>query len=64
MTRMGDPHDPILDTHMAAAATNLTPRRIQQLVKAGQIPNYGRPRRILVRLSDVTRVCGDPHHLT
>lgn len=52
--------DPILDTEMAGHVAGLSPRRIQQLVKAGEIPNHGKPRRILVRMSEVVRVCGDP----
>lgn len=56
-------NDPILDTRDAATAAGLTPRRIQQLVKDGHIPNLGTPRRIRVRLSDVLPVTGDPLQL-
>ena len=52
--------DPVLDTRDAATAAGLTPRRIQQLVKEGRIPNVGTARRIRVRLSDVLSVTGDP----
>ena len=53
-------NDPILDTRDAATAAGLTPRRIQQLVKDGHIPNVGTARRIRVRLSDVLAVTDDP----
>ena len=56
--------DPILDTRDAATAAGLTPRRIQQLVKEGRIPNVGTDRRIRVRLSDVLAVTDDPLGLT
>lgn len=56
-------NDPILDTRDAATAAGLTPRRIQQLVKDGHIPNLGTARRIRVRLSDVLSVTGDPLQL-
>ena len=57
-------NDPILDTRDAATAAGLTPRRIQQLVKEGHIPNHGTARRIRVRLSDVLAVTDDPLGLT
>ena len=57
-------NDPILDTRDAATAAGLTPRRIQQLVKEGSIPNVGTARRIRVRLSDVLAVTDDPLGLT
>lgn len=56
-------NDPILDTRDAATAAGLTPRRIQQLVKDGHIPNLGTARRIRVRLADVLSVTGDPLQL-
>lgn len=56
-------NDPILDTRDAATAAGLTPRRIQQLVKDGHIPNLGTARRIRVRLTDVLSVTGDPLQL-
>ena len=43
-------NSPILDTRDAATAAGLTPRRIQQLVKEGRIPNRGTARRIRVHL--------------
>ena len=57
-------NDPVLDTRDAATAAGLTPRRIQQLVKEGRIPNVGTARRIRVRLSDVLAVTDDPLGLT
>ena len=57
-------NDPVLDTRDAATAAGLTPRRIQQLVKEGRIPNVGTDRRIRVRLSDVLAVTDDPLGLT
>lgn len=56
-------NDPILNTRDAATAAGLTPRRIQQLVKDGHIPNLGTARRIRVRLTDVLSVTGDPLQL-
>lgn len=56
-------NDPILDTRDAATAAGLTPRRIQQLVKEGRIPNVGTARRIRVRLTDVLAVTDDPLQL-
>ena len=56
-------NDPILDTRDAATAAGLTPRRIQQLVKDGHIPNVGTARRIRVRLTDVLAVTDDPLQL-
>lgn len=53
-------NDPILDTRDAATAAGLTPRRIQQLVKEGRIPNRGTPRRIRVHLDDVLTATDDP----
>lgn len=55
---------PILDTRDAATAAGLTPRRIQQLVKEGHIPNRGTARRIRVHLDDVLAVTDDPLGLT
>ena len=55
--------DPILDTRDAATAAGLTPRRIQQLVKDGRIPNRGTARRIRVHLDDVLAVTDDPLQL-
>lgn len=55
---------PLLDTRDAATAAGLTPRRIQQLVKDGRIPNRGTPRRIRVHLDDVLTVTDDPLGLT
>lgn len=55
---------PLLDTRDAATAAGLTPRRIQQLVKEGRIPNRGTPRRIRVHLDDVLAVTDDPLGLT
>lgn len=57
-------NDPVLDTRDAATAAGLTPRRIQQLVKEGRIPNVGTARHIRVRLSDVLAVTDDPLGLT
>ena len=57
-------NSPILDTRDAATAAGLTPRRIQQLVNEGHIPNVGTARRIRVRLSDVLAVTDDPLGLT
>lgn len=53
-------NSPILDTRDAATAAGLTPRRIQQLVKDGRIPNRGTARRIRVHLDDVLAVTDDP----
>ena len=57
-------NSPLLDTRDAATAAGLTPRRIQQLVKDGRIPNRGTPRRIRVHLDDVLTVTDDPLGLT
>ena len=53
-------NSPILDTRDAATAAGLTPRRIQQLVKEGRIPNRGTPRRVRVHLDDGLAVTDDP----
>ena len=53
-------NSPLLDTRDAATAAGLTPRRIQQLVKDGRVPNRGTARRIRVHLDDVLAVTDDP----
>lgn len=53
-------NDPIISTALAAAACGKTDRRIRQLIREGRIRNWGSPRRIMVRLSEVLDVAGDP----
>lgn len=53
--------DPIIDTEIAGYVTGLSPRRIRELVQKGTLTNYGGPRRILLRLSEVTAY-RNPHN--
>ena len=43
----------LIDSEVAALMLQVTPRRVQQLVKDGELQNHGTPRRILLLLDEV-----------